>query len=136
MSRQFNLYTKNKTALKNNLIALLDQTYPGVNTFFESPVRDDGRQKWVDFAGAFWHVDCVRGLSETAFIERCRKWCKRHGYNISDSKASTIYDESKEFVTMLPKCQSTKLLIQETITQLNAVSKAVEVFRAEMLRLA
>lgn len=136
MSRQFNLYTKNRTALKNNLIALLDQTYPGVNTFFESPVRDDGSQKWVDFTAAFWHVDCVRGLSETAFTERYRKWCKRHGYNFLASKASAIYTESKELVTMLPKCQSTKLLIQEAITQINTVSKAVEVFRAEMLRLA
>jgi transposase len=136
MSRQFSLYTKNKTALKNNLIALLDQTYPGVNTFFDSPVRDDGSQKWVDFAAAFWHVDCVRGLSETAFTERYRKWCKRRGYNFLASKASAIYAESKELVSMLPKCSSTKLLIQEAITQLNSVSKAVEVFRTEMLRLA
>lgn len=136
MSRQFSLYSKNKTALKNNLIALLDQTYPGVNTFFESPVRDNGSQKWVDFASAFWHVDCVRGLSEKTFTERYQKWCKRNGYNFRASKASEIYAESKELVTMLPKSPSTKLLIQEAITQLKAVSKAVEVFRAEMLRLA
>jgi len=45
MNRQFGLYIKNKTALKNNLIALLDQTYPGVNTLFDSPVRADGSQK-------------------------------------------------------------------------------------------
>ena len=136
MSRQFSLYSKNKTALKNNLIALLDQTYPGVNAFFESPVRENGSQKWVDFATAFWHVDCVRGLSEKAFTERYQKWCKRNGYNFRTSKASEIYAESKELVTVLSKCQSTKLLIQEAINQLNAVSKAVEVFRTEMLRLA
>jgi len=136
MSRQFSLYSKNKIALKNNLIALLDQTYPGVNAFFESPVRENGSQKWVDFATAFWHVDCVRGLSEKAFTERYQKWCKRNGYNFRTSKASEIYAESKELVTVLSKCQSTKLLIQEAINQLNAVSKAVEVFRTEMLRLA
>jgi transposase len=136
MSRQFNLYTKSKTAFKNNLIALLDQTYPGANALFDSPVRDDGSQKWVDFAAAFWHVDCVRGLSEAAFIERYRKWCKRHGYNFCASRASAIYADSKELVAILPKCASTKLLIQETVTQLSAVSKTVEVFRAEMLRLA
>ena len=28
MNRQYGLYSKNKTAIKNNLIALLDQTYP------------------------------------------------------------------------------------------------------------
>ncbi|HBA0438700.1 TPA: IS110 family transposase, partial [Enterococcus faecium] len=29
MNRQFDFYMKHKTALKNNLIALLDQTFPG-----------------------------------------------------------------------------------------------------------
>lgn len=27
-------------------IALLDQTYPGINALFDSPVREDGPQKW------------------------------------------------------------------------------------------
>ena len=31
LNRQCGLYTKTKTMMKNNLIALLDQTYPGVN---------------------------------------------------------------------------------------------------------
>lgn len=34
-----------KTAMKNNLIALIDQTYPGENAFFDSPARSDGSQK-------------------------------------------------------------------------------------------
>lgn len=50
LKRQCNLYTKTKTMMKNNLIAFLDQTYPGVNAFFDSPVREDETQKWVDFA--------------------------------------------------------------------------------------
>ena len=32
MNRQYGLYTKDKTAFKNNLIALLGQTYFGANT--------------------------------------------------------------------------------------------------------
>ena len=35
MNRQFCFYMKHKTAMKNNLIGLLDQTYPGVNTCFD-----------------------------------------------------------------------------------------------------
>ncbi len=31
MNRQFGFYMKHKTAMKNNLIGILDQTYPGVN---------------------------------------------------------------------------------------------------------
>ena len=35
MNRQFSFYMKHKTAMKNNLIGILDQTYPGVNTYFD-----------------------------------------------------------------------------------------------------
>ena len=79
LHRQFQLASKTKTALSNNLIALLEQSYPGANRYFDSPVRTDGSQKWVDFVDTFWHVDCVAMSSEHAFVERYRKWCKRHG---------------------------------------------------------
>ena len=136
INRQYGLYSKNKTALKNNLIALLDQTYPGVNTLFDSPARADGSQKWVDFAASFWHVDCVRGMNQDALAERYRKWCKRHGYNFSATKAIEIHTEAKELIAMLPKDALSNVMVQEAITQLNTVSKTVEVFRAEMKKLA
>ena len=44
MNRQFGFYIKHKTAMNNNLIGILDQTYPGVNTYFDSPARSDGRK--------------------------------------------------------------------------------------------
>lgn len=47
MNRQLGFYMKHKTAMKNNLIGILDQTYPGVNTYFDSPARSDGSQKWL-----------------------------------------------------------------------------------------
>jgi transposase len=78
-NRQYNQYMKLKVMLKNNLIALLDQTFPGVNTLFKSPPREDGHEKWVDFAEKFWHCECVRGLSENVFKERYRKWCEKAG---------------------------------------------------------
>ena len=53
LHRQFQLSSKTKTALNNNLIALLEQSYPGVNRYFDSPVRQDGSQKWVDFSETF-----------------------------------------------------------------------------------
>lgn len=136
MNWQYGLYSKNKIAYKNNLIALLDQTYPGANALFNSPVREDGRQKWVDFAASFWHVDYVRGMSQATFIERYRKWCKRHGYQFNASKAAEIHTQAKDLVSMLPKDALTKILVQEAITQLNTVSRTVEVFRSEMKRLA
>lgn len=136
MNRQYGLYTKSKTAMKNNLIALLDQTYPGANALFSSPAREDGSQKWVDFATSFWHVDCVRGMSQTAFTERYRKWCKRHGYNFNPMKASEIHAQAKNLIAMLLKDALTKLLIQQAIDQLNSASRTVELLRTEMKRLA
>lgn len=136
MNRQYGLYSKNKTAFKNNLIALLDQTYPGANALFDSPARADGSQKWVDFAASFWHVDCVRNVSQTAFVERYCKWCKRHGYNFSAAKAIEIHTEAKELIAMLPKNSLSKVMVQEAVTQLNTISKTVEVFRTEMSQLA
>ena len=136
MNRQYALYTRNKTSLKNNLVSLADQSYPGVNTFFESPVREDGSQKWVDFIASFWHVDCVRSMSQAAFTERYQKWCKRHGYNFRDLKAAQIYETSKEQIALLPKDATTKFLIREAVEQLNACSKTVEHLRLRMKELA
>jgi len=56
LHRQFQLSSKTKTALSNNLVALLEQSYPGANNYFDSPARGNGRQKWVDYVNTFWHV--------------------------------------------------------------------------------
>ena len=132
MNRQFNFYMKHKTAMKNNLIGILDQTYPGVNTYFDSPARSDGSQKWVDFASTYWHVDCVRKMSLDAFIDHYQKWCKRRKYNFSQSKAEEIYGKAKELVPVLPKDDITKFIIKQAIDQLNSTSTTVEELRKLM----
>lgn len=136
LNRQCGLYTKTKTMMKNNLIALLDQTYPGVNALFDSPVREDGTQKWVDFAASFWHVDCVRGMSQTAFVQRYAKWCKQNRYQSRAGRAEEIYEHAKDLIPMLPKDAMTKLLVRQAIDALNAVSATLERLKAEMLKLA
>ena len=136
LNRQFQLASKNRTACSNNLVALLEQSYPGVRSLFNSPVRPDGSQKWVDFVDTFWHVDCVAKLSQNAFTERYRKWCKQHGYNFSEKKATEIYEKAKGLFPLVPKSDVTKLMVKEAATQLNTISRTVEVFRAEMNRLA
>jgi len=132
MNRQFGFYTDRKTAMKNNLIALLDQTYPGANSFFDSPARDDGHQKWVDFVYTYWHVDRVRGMSLNAFTRDYQKWCKRAGYNFSYTKAKEVYEASADLIAILPKDDMTKMLIRQAIEALNAVSSAVETLRIKM----
>ncbi len=132
MNRQFGFYMDQKTAMKNNLIALLDQTFPGANDFFDSPARSDGGQKWVDFVYTYWHVDCVRGKSLDAFTEHYRNWCKRKEYNFSAEKAETIYHAASDLIAVFPKDDNTKLLIRQAVAMLNTASETVETLRAKM----
>lgn len=132
MNRQFGFYMKHKTAMKNNLIGILDQTYPGANTYFDSPARSDSSQKWVDFTSTYWHVDCVRKMSFNAFIDHYQKWCKRNKYNFSQAKAEEIYGAAKELVPVLPKDEITKLIIKQAVEQLSSASQTVERLRLLM----
>lgn len=135
-SRQYNLYMKITVALQNNLISLLDKTFPGVNELFDSPVRTDGHQKWVDFVASFWHCDYVSRMSESTFTERYRKWCKRKGYNFSEEKALDICTLSLGGITTLPKNDQTKLLVTSAAAGLTATRKELMTIKAEVIRLA
>ena len=135
-NRQYNQYIKLKVMLKNNLISLLDQTFPSVNTLFSSSPRKDGHEKWVDFAAKFWHCECVCGLSEAKFKERYAKWCKKSGYNYSADKAENIYADACGHVDTLPKNEATKLLIVQAISQLNSITETLATIQKEMLELA
>ncbi len=136
LNRQFQLASKQKTATANNLIALQEQSFPGIRKLFESPVRSDGTQKWVDFTHDFYHVDCVRSGSQNAFTERYRKWCKRNHYNFNTEKAAEIYALAKSAVVLVQKTSLTKTLVQEAANQLTAISRSVETYRSEMNKLA
>jgi len=136
-SRQYTKYQKLKTMLKNNFISLTDYTFPGVNELFTSPPRkSDGHEKWMDFAFKFWHCECVCGLSEKAFIESYRKWCKKAGYKFSKDKAETLYASACGHFSVMPMTDTTKLLITQAIKQINAVSENIAIIAHEMKRLA
>jgi transposase len=136
LNRQFQLANKSDTAFTNNLIALLEQTYPGIRKHLSSPPRLDGSQKWVDYVGTFWHADCVRKLSLNAFTERYRKFCERYKYYFRADKAAELYRHAQKAVTLVPKSEVSKLMVKEAVTQLNTISRTVETYRAEMNRLA
>ena len=135
-SRQYNLYMKSSVALQSNLISLSDKVFPGVNELFSSPERGDGHQKWVDFFTTFWHCECISQVSEGAFTERYKKWCKRKGYNFSAKKAADVYTESQGHIVTLPRNDNTKLLIQTAAKELTAMNELLATVRAEMVRLA
>ena len=132
MNRQFHFYVKQKTAMKNNLINLIDQTYPNANTYFNSPPRSDGSQKWVDFVYTYWHVDCVRKMSLNSFVKHYQNWCKQKKYIFNKSKAEEIYTKATELVPVFPKNEITKRIIRQAIAQLNSTSATVETIRILM----
>ena len=136
LNAQMTFFTNQKVAAKTNLISLLDMTYPGLNDLFDTPTRDDGSEKWVDYAASFWHVDCVRKIGIKAFTDRYQAFCKRHGYNFRKSKPEELFNASKELVAVFPKEQEYKDMIQMSIKQLNIISANVEHTRQEMNRLA
>ncbi len=134
--RQYQQYSKLQTMLKNNLISLLDTTFPGVNRLFTSPARADGSEKWIDFVAEFWHCQCVSKHSETAFSNRYLRWCRKHGYNFTLNKMREIYAMASSAVGVMPMSNTTKLLVEQAVLQLKATSSAVAALRKEMNTLA
>ena len=136
LNRQYDLFTKTKTMHKNNLIALLDQSFPGINRIFSSGPKKDGTQKWVQFVERFWHADCVRKYSLKEFSKKYLSWCNKNDYYFSLNTAEEVYSLSKVAVTTAPKNETFKLIIHSAVEQLNAISRSVELIRVEMDKLA
>lgn len=136
LNRQFQLASKQHTESANNLIALLEQSFPGIRKLFDSPPRGDGHQKWVDFVMEYPHADCVRSMSLKKFTRDYQKWCKKHKYNFSETKAAEIYAAALEMVVLVPQTPLNKLMVQQAAEQLTAISKSVETYRSEMNKLA
>ncbi len=132
MNRQFGFYMAQKTAIKNNLIAPLDQSYLGANAFFDNPTCSDGSQKWVDFVRTYWHVDRMCCKSQEVFTEHYQNWCKRKGYNFSADKAEKIYQLSSDLIAVFSKDDSTKMLMRQAVAMLNTASETVEALRLKM----
>ena len=134
--RQYQQTSKILTMQKNNLITLLDITFPGANRLFSSPMRNDGSEKWVDFVGTFWHSQCVASRSEKAFQERFKGWCKKNGYCYSERKASEVYAAARSCVCLMPRTDETRLLIEQSVAQIRASSKALVALDEQMRKLA
>jgi transposase len=123
--RQYQQCAKVQTMLKNNLISLLDTTFPDANRLFASAVKADGSEKWVDFVATFWHCECVCELSEKAFTTKYQKWCKKYGYNFSSGKALDIYASACGHFSVMPKSDTVGLLVEQAVSQLRATSPAL-----------
>lgn len=68
-SRLYERTLNSSIALRNGLISLLDQTFPGANKLFDEQRTKAGHIKWVDFVRRFWHKDCVAASSFSSFAD-------------------------------------------------------------------
>lgn len=136
-SRHYERTLNTSIALRNGLIALLDQCFPGANHLFGSEMRTkSGHLKWIDFSRRFWHKDCVATVSLNSFADSFQKWCRRTGYHFSHADAERIHRVARNSVATFPKNDSTKLLITQAVDSLNAVYDALNILRSELVRLA
>ena len=127
--RQYQQCAKVQTMLKNNLISLLATAFPDANRLFTSPVRANGSEKWIGFVAAFPHCECVCGLTKKAFTAKYQRWCNKHGYNFSQDKALDSYTSACGHFSVMPKANTTRLLIEQAVFQLWAVSTALAALR-------
>lgn len=134
--RQYEQLVGIQTMQKNNLISLLDSVFPGANRLFSSPPTEDGRIKWVDFLSRFWHCECVCGLSQKRFMDCYQTWCRKNGYNFSQEKAFDIYTEACGHISVMPKCESTEILVKQAVSQLQSTSAAAAALRKQLQMLA
>ena len=135
-SRLYERTLNSSIALRNGLISLLDQTFPGANKLFDEQRTKAGHIKWVDFVRRFWHKDCVAASSLSNFADTFQKWCKRTGYHYSLSDAERIHGIARNSVATLTKNDSTKLIITQAVDSLNAVYDTLQILRSEMQHLA
>ena len=136
-NRQYNQYNKLKVMLKNNLISLLDQTFPNANLLFSSPVRkDNGHEKWIDFVLKYPHAECISKKSLSVFSKSYLSWCHKYGYRFSESKAKEIHEFACNCSPSLPLAESSVLLISNAISQLNCIAESLANLSNEMNRLA
>lgn len=136
-NRQYQQYIKLKVMLKNNLISLLDMTFPNANTLFSTPMRKtDGHEKWIDFILKYPHSECISTKSFSAFSKSYLSWCRRHGYYFSEEKARSVYEFACNCSPSLPNTESSALLISNAISQLNAICETISSLAKEMDSLA
>ena len=136
-NRQYNQYVKLKVMLKNNLIAILDQTFPDANNLFTTPARKaDGHEKWIDFVLKYPHAECISKKSFPAFAKSYLSWCRKFGYNFSESKAKSIYDFACNCSPSLSFTESTALLVSNAISQLNCINETLASLALEMNKIS
>lgn len=137
LNRQYQQASKLKTMMNNNLISLLDLTFPGINKLFTSSSREsDGHEKWVDFVLAFPHCDMISKLTIKAFSKKYKKWCTSNSYYFTEAACERIYDYSKDCISSVSLEESTAFAVIQASKMLNSAIENCHAIQLEMNRIA
>ena len=137
LNRQYQQASKLKNMMNNNLISLLDLTFPGIDKIFKSSARDsDGHEKWVDFVLSFPHCEMISKLTIKAFSRKYKNWCTSNLYYFAETACEKIYDFSKECVSSISSDESNVFAVIQAARMLNSTIEHCHALQLEMNRLA
>lgn len=137
LNRQYQQSTKLKTMMSNNLISLLDLTFPGVNKLFSSPAREsDGHEKWIDFVLEFPHCDKVSKITIKAFARKYKKWCEHNSYYFTEASCEKIYAFAKDCVSGVSSDEATVFSVVQAAKMLDSAVENCHAIQTEMNRVA
>ena len=126
-----------KTMMNNNLISLLDLTFPGINKLFTSPSREsDGHEKWVDFVLEFPHCDMISKLTIKSFTRKHMKWCSNNSYYFTESSCEKIYAFAKECVSSVSSDEAIVFSVVQAAKMLVSATENCHAIQTEMNRVA
>ena len=137
MNRQYQQSIKLKTMMNNNLISLLDLTFPGINKLFTSPSREsDGHEKWVDFVLEFSHCDMISKLTIKAFAKKYKKWSDKNSYHFTESSCEKIYAFAKDCVSSVSSDKAIVFSVVQAAKMLISATENCHAIQSEMNRVA
>lgn len=121
LTRQYQQAVKVQTMLNNNLLSLLDLSFPGINKLFIShPKEKDDHEKWGDFVLKFPHYENVAKLTPSGFKNKYQRWCKENEYRYTSKKSDEIHSFARECIGTVAVSDAIVFAIEQAASILNS----------------
>ncbi len=137
LARQYYQTVSIKVKCKIRLLELLNQTMPNIEKLLSNNTKTPGKCKLNDFVKHYWHYDNIKKMSERKFATSYNCWCKKMGYQQSESKAKEIYVFAQNGIPTIPATNaSTKMLVTESVRMLEEIEHSTVNILSQMEELA
>ena len=136
LGRQYAHYMELHISALQELNHIVDQTMPGIKTFFPIINNPSGKNKFADFVEKYQHFDKITSFSENEFIADYNSWAKQSGYFPNSKKAKTVYEKATDSITLIPFNKTTQFLIFEAVRVLREIDSTLHKILSRMVELA